>query len=496
MIENVVELTATAITVGGVLLLLSSLFSRVGARLGVPVSLFFLVIGMLAGSDGPGGIWFDRYDVAYACGTVALVLILFAGGLNTNIPHVRGALAPATVLATAGVLGIAALTALGAHGLGLSWPEAFLVGAILSSTDAAAVFAVLDGVPLRRRVATTIELESGLNDPLAVILTMAATLHITGHAGSPGLMVAQVVAQLGIGAALGLALGRAARWLLHRVRLTTPALFPAMTISIAFLAYGLATQLYGSGFLAVYACGITIGQGALPQRVSLQRFHDSQAWLAQIGMFLMLGLLVFPSQLPAVAGQGLLLALYLALVARPVVVTLCLLPFGFTWREIVCIGWVGLRGAVPIVLATIPVLMIGEPGAPERNIIDEFDLVFFAVVVGSLIPGATVRWLPRWLKLEEPAVPTPAAVVDIASSLPMQQTHVNVFISPESPMCGVTLAELNLPDDVVMMLIVRGDRLIAPRGATRLEAGDHAVLLCPTARAEEVGAAFAAPAAS
>jgi cell volume regulation protein A len=410
MIEDVVELTAAAMSVGGVLLLLSSLFSRVGARLGVPVSLFFLVIGMLAGSDGLGGIWFDRYDVAYACGTVALVLILFAGGLNTDLSRVRGALVPATVLATVGVLGVAGLTTVGAYALGLSWTEALLVGAILSSTDAAAVFAVLEGVPLRRRVATTIELESGLNDPLAVILTLAATLHVTGSASPPGLMVAEVVAQLAIGAALGVALGRAARWLLHRIRLTTPALFPALTISIAFLAYGLATQLYGSGFLAVYVCGMTAGQ-ALPQGASLRHFHDSQAWLAQIGMFLMLGLLVFPSELPQVAGQGLMLAVYLALVARPVVVTLCLLPFGFAWREIACIAWVGLRGAVPIVLATIPVLMIGEPGAPPRHIIDVFDLVFFAVVVGSIIPGATVRWLPHWLKLEEqPVAPTPAPV--------------------------------------------------------------------------------------
>ncbi|MGD9765351.1 MAG: potassium/proton antiporter [Candidatus Binatia bacterium] len=488
--DEVVEFTATALTVAGVLLLISSLFSRVSARLGVPVSLFFLLIGMLAGSDGPGGIWFDSFEIAYACGTVALVVILFAGGLSTDTSHMKGALAPASVLATIGVVGVAGLTALGARALGLSWPEALLVGAILSPTDAAAVFAVLDGVPLRRRVAMTIELESGLNDPVAVILTVAAALNLAGR-GEPGWSLAgQIVVQLLVGAGLGLGTGAAGRWLLRRIRPSTPALYPAVTMSIAFVAYGVATQLGGSGFLSVYLAGITVGQGGLPHRLILKRFHESQAWLAQIGMFLMLGLLIFPSELPHIAGHGLFLALYLALVARPVAVALCLLPFRFNWREIACIAWVGLRGAVPIVLATIPVLMIGAALAPARNIIDQFDLVFFAVVVGAIIPGATVRWLPKLLGLEDPAPPVPAVAIDITSDHPLRETQLNVLIGQGSPACGQTLAELDLPSEVVVMGIVRGDRLLPPRGATRLEAGDHAVVLCAPALAGAVTAIF------
>lgn len=488
--EHVIDVIGVLLALGGALLLVSSLLSRVGNRLGIPVSLLFLVIGMLAGSDGPGGIWYERYDLSYACGTAALVVILFAGGLNTTLAEVRPVAAPAAVLATVGVVGIAALTAIGAHLLGLTWPEAMLIGAIVSSTDAAAVFAVLDGVPLRRRVARTLELESGLNDPVAVILTTAATLNLGGEMLPAWRLAADIAQQLAIGAVLGLAAGAVARWLLRHVRLSTPALLPTVTVSMAMVAYGVTTMLAGSGFLAAYVAGIAVGNGRLPHQVTLQRFHESLAWLAQVAMFLLLGLLVFPSRLPPVAGRGLLLALYLAIVARPAVVTLCLLPFRFHWREIVCVAWLGLRGAVPIILATVPVLMIGTPGAPERDLIDEFDLVFFVVVVGSLIPGATVRWLPRLLRLEEPVPPAPAASIDITTSEPMREEQRTFFIAPSSPAADRTLGELPLPADVTVMLIVRDGQLIAPRGTTRLSIGDHAFVLCHPDRVAEVVAVF------
>ena len=259
---------------------------------------------------------------------------------------------------------------------------------------------------------------------------------------------------------------------------------------MALVAYGLATQAQGSGFLAVYLAGIVIGNGRLPHQVTLQRFHESLAWLAQVAMFLLLGLLVFPSQLPVVAGRGLLLALFLAIVARPVVVTLCLLPFRYQFREIICIAWLGLRGAVPIILATVPVLMIGTPHAPARDLIDEFDLVFFVVVVGSFIPGMTVRWLPRLLRLEEALPPEPAASIDITTSEPMREEQRTFFIAPTSPAADRTLSELPLPEDVTIMLIVRGSRLIAPRGTTRLVAGDHAFVLCAPHHLAAVAAVF------
>ena len=488
--ERIIDFVGVVLALSGLLLLASSLLSRIGNRLGLPVSLLFLVIGMIAGSDGPGGIWYDRYDISYACGTTALVVILFAGGLNTKLADVRRAAVPATVLATVGVVGIAALTAFGAHLLGLTWPEALLIGAIVSSTDAAAVFSVLDGVPLRRRVARVLELESGLNDPVAVILTTAATLNLAGEALPAWRLGVDILQQLVVGLVLGVAVGALARWLLRHVRLSTPALLPTVTVAMALVAYGVTTQLDGSGFLAVYVAGIVVGNGRLPHQVTLQRFHESLAWLAQVAMFLLLGLLVFPSQLPPVAGRGLLLALYLAIVARPAVVTLCLLPFGFAWREIVCVAWLGLRGAVPIILATVPVLMIGTPHAPERDLIDEFDLVFFVVVVGSFIPGMTVRWLPRLLRLEEAVAPEPAASIDITTSEPMREEQRTFFIAPSSPAADRTLSELPLPDDVTIMLIVRGDQIIAPRGTTRLTVGDHAFILCAPDRLAAVAAVF------
>jgi cell volume regulation protein A len=264
---------------------------------------------------------------------------------------------------------------------------------------------------------------------------------------------------------------------MRRVRLSTPALFPILTVAIALIAYGVPAQLGGSGFLAVYVAGIAVGNGAIPYRLNLTRFHDSLAWLAQIAMFLILGLLVFPKQLPHVAPTGLLLALYVAVVARPVVVTVCLLPFGFAWREIACIGWLGLRGAMPIILATVPVLTAATAATPER-MLDHFNLVFFIVVIGSFLPGMTVRWLPRLLGLEEPLPPQPAAVVDITSSLPLREAQLTFFIGPDSPVAGRTVQELALPGDAALMLIVRRQELIAPRGHTALLVGDHAFVLC------------------
>lgn len=401
MYEDVPNLTAVALLVGGALLGVCCLLSRLTTRFGIPIALIFLAIGMLAGSDGPGGIPFDRFDLAYIFGTLALVVILYAGGFNTSISRVRGAIGPASVLATIGVVGIAAMTALGAHLLGLPWNEALLVGAIMSSTDAAAVFAVLQGVPLRRRVGLTLELESGLNDPVAVILTTAATLHLTlpGDVHLP--ILGAIAYQLAIGAAVGIGGGIIGQALLRRTQPATAALVPALSLAIALVIYGGATKLGGSGFLAVYLAGILIGNGRVRQRRNLGRVQESIAWLAQVLMFLMLGLLVFPKQLPRVAVTGTALAFWLAFVARPLVVSICLLPFRFSWREIVYLSWVGLRGAVPIILATMPVLQSPGQSPAMRDTLNAFDLVFFVVVVSAIIPGATVRWATRALGLAD-----------------------------------------------------------------------------------------------
>jgi cell volume regulation protein A len=466
--------TALLLTTFGILLGISILFSRASERFGVPVVLVFLGIGILAGSEGLGGIPFEDYGFAFRLGTVALVLILFDGGLNTPFLAIKQAIRPAGILATFGVLGTAGLVAAGANALGFTWAEALLLGAVVSSTDAAAVFAALrgSGVHLRRRVGVTLEIESGINDPMAVILTTVLTHNLI----TPGEVVLsraifEVVLQLGVGGVLGYGIGRGGRLLLARFRLPAGGLYPALTLTLAFLAFGVPTLFYGSGFLAVYVAGLVLGNGALPFRASLLRVHDALAWLSQIAMFLVLGLLVFPSRLAGVAGTGLVLAIFLAVVARPLVVVLCLLPFRYTAREVALVGWAGLRGAVPIILATFPVLA-GAPGA-ERI----FDVVFFIVVVNAIIPGGTIGWVTRRLGLESRDPPSPKAVLEIESMKPLRGRLASFYIDEALAVNNVPLAELPFPDGSSVTMIVRGEDIIAPKGNTLMEVGDHVYVL-------------------
>jgi cell volume regulation protein A len=321
-------------------------------------------------------------------------------------------------------------------------------------------------------VGVTLELESGLNDPVAVILTTTLTANLL----DPGAMQSwrvglEVVGQLAVGAVLGVAVGWGGRSLLGRLRLPTGGLYPALTLALALLAYGLATLLHGSGFLAVYLAGLVLGNGPLPYRGGLLRVHDALAWLSQIGMFLVLGLLVFPSRLLGVAPIGLGMALILAVLVRPVVAGLCLLPFQYSRRETLYIGWVGLRGAVPIVLATYPVLA-GAPGA-ERI----FHLVFFIVVVNAMVPGATVAWVTRKLGLQSPQPPAPQAVLAIESHQPLQGELMSFYIDEALVVAGLPLEELDFTEGASVALIVRGDRLIPPKGSTVLQPGDHVYVI-------------------
>jgi cell volume regulation protein A len=466
------EPTATAVllTICGILLAVSVLSSRASQRIGVPIALFFLVLGILAGSEGIGRIPFDDYRLAFRMGLVALALILFDGGLNTPLEAVRRVWAPAGVLASAGVLLIAGLVAGLARLGGLDWPEALLLGAIVSSTDAAATFAVLraSGLQLKRRVAATLEVESGVNDPTAVILTTTLTFNLLSP-GELGLseMLLGLLSELLIGALVGIGAGYAGRTLIGRLHLVTGGLYPALLLAFGFLAFGVATLVHGSGFLAVYLAGIVLGNGPLPYRVGLLRIFDALAWLAQIGMFLMLGLLVFPSRLGEVASLGLGVALVLAVLIRPLVVALCLAPFRYPLNETVFIGWVGLRGAVPIVLATYPVL-VGAPGADRI-----FHLVFFICVVGAIIPGGTVAWATRRLGLGSREPPAPHAVLAVESRVPLEGELMSFYIDEALVVSGVRLDELDFPDGASVALIVRGNQLIPPKGGTPLLPGDH-----------------------
>lgn len=466
--------TGAVVLVFGVLLAVSVLFSRAMERLGVPIVLLFLVVGMLAGSEGIGRIGFDNYGLAYRFGTLALVLILFDGGLNTPVGAIRQSWAPASVLATLGVVLTAGLTACGARLLGMSWVHALLLGAIVSSTDAAAVFAVLRGSRLRlnRRVGTTLEIESGANDPMAVILTAAMTeVALTNQPPSWGLAL-QVPWQLASGAALGVGFGLLGRVLLHRISLSATGLYPVLTLALALVCYGLTTVLGGSGFLAAYGAGVMLGHGRVPYRSGLARVHDAVAWLCQITMFLVLGLLVYPSDLPGVAGRGLAIGLFMTLVARPLAVFACLATMRYPLREKVYISWVGLRGAVPIILATYPVLR-GVPGSVEL-----FNIVFFIVVLNAFVPGATIRAITGRLGLSEAGAPEPAATIEMTSTRALDGEILPFYIDRTLAVRGVPIASVNFPEGCSVVLVVRAGQPIPARGNTVLTEGDHVYVFC------------------
>src|SRR5215203_366666 len=470
------EATALLLATCGLLLAVSVLFSRASQRFGFPIAILFLLVGMLAGSEGIGRIEFDDYGFAFRVGTLALALILFDGGLNTPLTALLKVAAPASTLATVGVAAVAGLTAIGAHLLGLGWPEALLVGAVISSTDAAAVFSVLrgSGLHLKRRVGVTLEVESGINDPAAIILTTVLTANLLAPEDGLGWRIPfEVLVQMVVGGGIGWAVGYAGRLLLSRLSLSTSGLYPVVTLALALFSFGAATLLHGSGFLAVYLTGLILGNGPLPYRLGLLRVHDALAWLSQVGMFLILGLLVFPSRLIDLAGVGFAIAMLLAFVVRPLVVALILVPFRYPPREVLYIGWVGLRGAVPIVLSTFPVLA-GAPGAGRL-----FDLVFIIVVAGTLIPGATVGWITRRLGLQSNEPPAPQAVLTIESRQPLQGELMSFYIDHAVAVVGVPLEELPLPDGSAVALIIRGAQLVPPKPGTVLQAGDHVHVIAP-----------------
>lgn len=466
--------TAIFLAVFGVLLIASVVFSRATERFPVPVALIFLGIGVLAGSEGIGGIAFEDYALAYRLGTVALVLILFDGGLNTPLKVAKSVAAPAAVLATLGVVGIASLLAVFAHAIGLGWPTALLIGAVVSSTDAAAVFAVLraSGVHLQRRVAATLEVESGSNDPMAVILTMVVTQALIAGADAVGLhTLLSVVVQVLIGFGAGLVIGFGVSALLGRTKPPSGGLVAVMMVGAAFLAFALPTLINGSGLLSVYVAGIVLGNGRLPYKGALLRIHDALAWLSQVTMFLMLGLLVFPSRLMEIAPIAVAIAALLTFVARPIVVTLCLLPFRYRKKEIAYISAVGLRGAVPIVLASYPVLA-GAPGASRV-----FDIVFFVVVIGAFVPGALVSWLAGRLGVERSEPPPPQAILAIESMEPLDRDLMSFYVDEALPVTGASLSELTFPNGAAITLVVRGRLLVAPEPDTVLLPGDHVYII-------------------
>lgn len=484
---SLVPLLDTIIFIGSLLLIIGIVSSKLAARVGLPVLVLFLGIGMVAGEDGPGRIQFDNLSVAYAVGTLSLAIIMFDGGLQTPLKALRLAWRPSLALATVGVVATAMITGLAAAWI-LDLPLAVgaLLGSIVASTDAAAVFSVLrsQGLRLRPRVAATLEIESGSNDPMAIFLTVALLQILTNQA-EPGVeQVWLLIRQMWLGTVVGLGVGWLAVRVVNGINLQTAALYPVLIAACGALAYGLAAISGGSGFLAIYLAGIVIGN----HRVVFQRgtglFIHGLAWVAQITMFVVLGLLSTPTEVFAVVGEGLLIAAVLILVARPLVVVPLLLPFGFSAGEILLVAWGGLKGAVPIILAMFP-LMAGLPQGPLL-----FNIVFFVVLASAVLQGWTLPFLAARLGLQEPSQPVPTVTLEISSLRDVDADIVEYTIQGESLASDTLLKDLHLPDQAVVAMIARRNELVPPRGSTRLEAQDHVfIVLRPDAR-EEVDRIF------
>ncbi len=457
-----------------VLLFLSILASKVSGKLGVPALVLFLVTGMLAGSDGPGGIYFDDPHLSQMMGVVALAFILFAGGLDTNWQSVRSVLWKGLALSTLGVLITALLVGLLAVKLlGFTLREGMLLGAIVSSTDAAAVFSVLRarGVNLKGNIQPLLEFESGSNDPMAVFLTIGLIGLIQDPAASPFTLIPMFVWQMALGAILGYLCGEGMVIIANRLKLEYDGLYPPLMISMVLLTYSATASLKGNGFLAVYLAGLVMGNNDFIHKRSLMRFHDGLAWLMQIMMFLTLGLLVFPSRLVPIIGVSLLMAIFLIFVARPISVFATLSFTKTSVAEMAMVSWTGLRGAVPIILATYPLLA----GIPKADMI--FNLVFFIVLTSVLLQGTSIPLVAKWLGVEAPGSGKPKSPLELESSHEFKSELIEMDIPDNSIVIGKSIVSLGFPEGALIVLISRNNDFIVPSGGTIIEAGDTVLAL-------------------
>jgi cell volume regulation protein A len=472
---------AELILIGGALLALAIAAALLADRVRVPGLLLFLGLGMLAGSEGIGGVAFDDAELTRTLGTIGLVLILFEGGLSAGWPEIRPVIGPAIGLATLGTFLTAMATGLAAIWIfDLSTLQGLILGSAVAATDSAAIFAVLRGSRLERRLARTLEGESGMNDPVALLLVIGFGEWIADPSYGALDMAGLFLAKLGLGAAFGLLLGWGARRAISRIELPTQGLYPVATVATAALSYGIAEILGGSGFLAVYVAALVLGSGSLPARSTVVAFHQGLGWLAQIGLFFLLGLLVFPGELLDIAGKGLLLAAALILVGRPLGVAISTLPARFNLREVSMLSWAGLRGAIPIWLATFPVVA----GVAESSTI--FDAVFFVVVTSTLVQGATVEPVARRLGVTSTEQALPEPVADVAMVRELGGELISWRVREGDAAAGLLVRELGLPREALVHLIVRDGRALAPRGSTRVEPGDELHLLVQEQQRAEV----------
>ncbi|MFF3250464.1 potassium/proton antiporter [Actinacidiphila glaucinigra] len=449
-------------------LLIAVIAVRLSSRSGLPSLLLYLGIGVAIGQDGLG-VAFDNAELTQVLGYAALVVILAEGGLGTQWREIKPAVPAAAVLATLGIAVSVGITASAGHYLvGLDWRQALLIGAVVSSTDAAAVFSVLRRVPLPSRVTGVLEAESGFNDAPVVILVVAFSEHWPVH--NWGVLLGEIALELAIGAAVGLAVGMLGAFAMRHVALPASGLYPIAVLAIAVLAYAGGALAHGSGFLAVYVASVVLGNAKLPHRPATRGFAEGLAWLAQIGLFVLLGLLVTPHELGDDIVPALVVGLVLTVVARPLSVTASLLPFRTPFRDQVLLSWAGLRGAVPIVLATIP--MVASVRQSERI----FNIVFVLVIVYTLVQGPTLPWVARRLRLGDPGAAEDLGI----ESAPLERLRghlLSMRIPPHSRMHGVEVGELRLPPGAAVTLVVREGKSFVPLPTTVLRHGDELLVV-------------------
>jgi potassium/hydrogen antiporter len=461
--------------IGSALLFVSIIASKTSFKLGVPTLILFLIIGMLAGSDGPGGIYFNDPETARFLGIVALTLILFSGGLDTKWESIRPIIRNGISLSTIGVI-ITALT-VGIFSqwlLGISFREGMLLGAIVSSTDAAAVFSILRSrkIGLKGYTRPLLELESGSNDPMAYFLTLSFIGLVQDPDATFASLIPKFFISMVLGVACGYGTGKLTARILNFIKLDIDGLYPVLVLSMVFFSYSFTEWIHGNGFLAVYSCGIVLGNSKFIHKKSLIKFYDGQAWLMQIAMFLTLGLLIFPSQLASVADEGVLIAAFLIFVARPLAVMVSLsFAKDMNFRKKLFISWVGLRGAVPIIFATYPLL------AGIDNAKTLFNLVFFISASSVLLQGTTLPHMARWLKISVPEKLKRRFPIDMELKEDIHGVLLELDLPESSSSVGQPVVKLLLPKTALIVLIHRDGKYLSPNGDTVLKAHDHLMLM-------------------
>ncbi len=465
--ENILLLTS-------LLLVLSIFASKTSFRIGVPALLMFLGVGMLAGSEGLGQIQFDDPKLAQFIGTIALSFILFSGGLDTKWESIKPVLRQGVILSTLGVFLTALVLGIFCHFVfGFAWIEAMLLASIVSSTDAAAVFSILRsrGLGLKRNLRPLLELESGSNDPMAYVLTISLISVFSNQDQETLELLLTFVKQMSIGSAMGIVMGKLMVFVINRINLDVDGLYPVLVIALVLLTFSFVDLLGGNGFLAIYLSGLILGNARFIHKKSLLQFYDGIAWLMQIVLFLTLGLLVYPSQVIPVMGVGLAISLFLIFVARPVSVFVSLMFFKMSVREKLFVSWVGLRGAVPIVFATFPLVA----GVPEAGLI--FHIVFFITLTSVLFQGTTLSIVAKWLHLSVPERIRKPSPLEMELLDNFKSELVEVVIPPGAPVVGKSIVQTRFPKSAVIVMISRNGKFIRPGGSTILEANDKLLVM-------------------